>query len=84
MATGMNALRLRGTRRKATEIREEIEAIKEAFWTNYRNHCDMERGFKVNVKIKKVDFAQFENTLQKLENDLWYAEEEERIRRNWK
>lgn len=44
----------------------------------------MERGFKVNVKIKKVDFAKFENTLQKLENDLWYAEEEERIRRNWK
>lgn len=38
---------------------------------------------KVEGKVKKVDFVKFENTLEWLENDLWYAEEEERIRRNW-
>lgn len=36
MATGMNALRLRGAKSEAIEIREKIEAIKEAFLSFYQ------------------------------------------------
>lgn len=82
MATGANVLRLRG-KSEVVEIREKIEAIKTDFWRNHKIYCDRERGYKVEGKLKKVDFVKFEATLKGLENKLWYAEEADRMRRSW-
>jgi hypothetical protein len=77
MLTGSNALAMRGTKSKVSELKEKLQELKVNFWNDYKEQID-------NTGEFKGDIVKFEKEVEKMEYKIWCEEYEDNRRRNWK